>query len=233
MGDYMNVYHTISQVRGKKGVPSYRKGGEKSAITLTTNGIRIDHHEGERENFILDEANKTITIKAIRATYIPIAIYKCLTKMALTIMEEDELVHFENTLEWINEDAHNNSKFKLSGLKCIFSFTPGPLPHDFTSCLLIKRKENHIDEVPYMQFLLAYGNYTFQIILPISNMDSGNDTFNITAIPTPFDLKFEYGKPRYSVLDFTSIDKVKNEEVSLNMTYENLSENNVPGNQSN
>ncbi|WP_454045022.1 HNH endonuclease [Chryseobacterium sp. Marseille-Q8038] len=230
MGDYMNVYHTLSQVRGKKGVPSYRKGGEKSAIKRTSNGLQIDHHEGERENFILDEVNKTVTIKAIRATYIPIAIYKCLTKMALTIMDETELENFENTLKWINEEEHSKSEFKINGLKCIFSFTPGPLPHDFTSCLLLKRKNNHTDNVPYMQFLLAYGNFTFQIILPISSMDSASNTFNITPIPTPFDFKNEYGKPKYTVLDFTSTTKVKNEEVSLNMSYEEMAEKNLEDN---
>jgi hypothetical protein len=227
MGDYMNVYHTLSQVRGKKGVPSYRKGGEKSRIDHTSTGLKIDSHEGEKDNFIIDDKNKTITVKAIRATYVPIAIYKCLTKMALTIMDNEELVNFENALKWINEEKHDESEFKISSLKCIFSLTPGPLPHDFTTCMLMKRKVDHTDNVPYMQFLLAYGNFTFQIVLPMSDKDETSGTFSITPIPTPFDFKNEYGKPKYSVLDFTSTRKVKNEEVSMEMSYEHLEEKDV------
>lgn len=222
MGDYMNPYHTMSQVRGKKGVPSYRKGGEKSRVDLKNDAINIESHDGEREIFEIDEENKTITIKVIRATYIPIAIYKCLTKMALTIMDEDELSHFRYALEWINEDNHDNSRFDIKNLKCIYSFTPGPLPHDFTTCTIFKRKENHKDNVPYMIFLLAYGNYTFQIYIPMSDNDSGD--VKLTAIPTPFDFKNEYGAPKYRILDFNSKEKIRNEEVRLNMNFETFKE---------
>jgi hypothetical protein len=220
MGDYMNPYHTLSQVRGKKGVPSVRKGGEKSIIDFKEGGLKIESHEGEREIFEFDEANKTITLKTIRATYIPIAIYKSLTKMALTIIDEEELAHYENAMEWINEEEHDKSRFKIDNLKCIYSFTPGPLPHDFTTCTLFKRKENHKDNVPYMIFLLAYGNYTFQIYLPMSNKDSGDVEF--TAIPTPFDFGNKYGAPKYKILDFSSKEKVKNEEVCILMSFESF-----------
>ncbi|MES2238809.1 MAG: HNH endonuclease [Bacteroidota bacterium] len=220
MGDYMNPFHTISQVRGKKGVPSVRKGGEKSKIELKEGALKVESHDGEREIFEFDEINKTVTLKAIRATYIPIAIYKCLTKMALTIIDEDELVNYENTLEWINEEEHENSRFKVSNLKCFYSFTPGPLPHNFTTCVLFKRKENNIDNVPYMIFLLAYGNYTFQIYVPLSKKDSGDIEF--TAIPNPFDFENEFGTPKYRLLDFSSIEKVKNEEVTLKMSFDSF-----------
>ena len=227
MSNYMKVFHTLSQVRGKKGVPSFVKGGEKSGIRFTSNGLNASHHEGERENFIINEVDKTLTFKVIRDTYIPIAIYKCLTKMALTIMDEDELQYFQNTLEWINEEEHDTSSFTISNLKCICSLTPGPLPHDFTTCLLFKRKENHIDNVPYIQFLLAYGNFTFQIYLPMSEKDPNNGEYSMTPIPTPFDFENEFGAPKYSILDFTSTKKVKNEEVNMTMSYKSMEENEI------
>lgn len=227
MSNYMKVFHTLSQVRGKKGVPSYVKGGEKSGIRYTSTGINASHHKGEKENFIINEEEKTITFKVTRDTYIPIAIYKCLTKMALTIIDDDELPYFQNAIKWINEEDHNKSTFKISDLKCIFSLTPGPLPHDFTTCLLFKRKEKHKDNVPYMQFLLAYGNFTFQIYLPMSEKDPEKGTYSITPIPTPFDLKNEFGAPKYSILNFTSTKKIKNEEVSMKMSYESMEENQI------
>ncbi|SEQ23346.1 HNH endonuclease [Myroides profundi] len=225
MGDYMNPFHTISQVRGKKGVPSVKKGGEKSRIDLKAEGLKVEAHDGEREIFEIDEENKTITLKAIRATYIPIAIYKCLTKMALTIIDESELINFENTIEWINEEEHDKSRFEIANLKCFYSFTPGPLPHDFTTCTVYKRKDNHIDNVPYMIFLLAYGNYTFQIYLPISSKDKGELTF--ISIPTPFDFKNEFGAPKYKLLDFSSKEKVKNEEVTMQMKFESIEDEEI------
>ncbi len=225
MGDYMNPFHTISQVRGKKGVPSVNKGGEKSRIDLKEEGLNVEAHEEEREIFEIDEINKTVTLKAIRATYIPIAIYKCLTKMALTIMEENELINYENALEWINEEQHDKSRFIIDNLKCIFSFTPGPLPHDFTTCTLFKRKDDHVDNVPYMIFLLAYGNYTFQIYLPMSSKDCGNG--ELVSIPTPYDFKNEFGAPIYKILDFSSKLKVKNENVSIQMHFDSFEDKKI------
>ncbi|GEC80244.1 HNH endonuclease [Flavobacterium aquatile] len=222
MGDYMNVYHTLSQVKGKRGVPSFSRGGEKSRVDHTSEGLKIDSFEGERENFVINEENNTVTFKAIRATYIPIAIYKCLTKMALSIMGDEELVNFENALKWINEEKHDESEFNIASLRCIFSITPGPLPHDFTTCMLFRRKDNNVDNVPYMQFLLAYGNYTFQIFLVMSNKDSNSGTSIMTPIPTPFDIENKYGKPDYKILDFYSKEKCKDDEVSLTMSYERM-----------
>lgn len=220
MGDYMNPYHTLSQVRGKKGVPSYRKGGEKSRIDLRTEGLHIESHHGERDIFEFDEKNKTLTIKSIRATYIPVAIYKCLTKMALSIIDKEELIFFNKTIEWINEENHNLTKYKFSNLPCFYSFTPGPLPHNFTSCLLFKRKEKSKDKVNYITFLLAYGNYTFQILLPLCSLDSGELT--LTAIPNPFDFNNSFGKPEYKVFDLSSIEKVRNEEVTIQMHFDDF-----------
>ena len=222
MGDYMNVYHTLSQVKGKRGVPSFKKGGEKSRIDYTTEGLKIDYFQDEKENVKIDEKNKTLTVTATRATYIPIAIYKCLTKMALTIMEDDELVHFEKTLNWINEEKHDESRYFMSSLQCIFSITPGPLPHDFTTCILLKRKSDNLENVPYMIFILAYGNYTFQIFVPMCDLDARGEPFSMIPIPTPFDFKNEYGSPDYKILDFYSTDKCKGEEVSLTLGFEKM-----------
>lgn len=222
MGDYMNVYHSLSQVKGKKGVPSFRRANERSRIDHSPTALKIDSYEDDSENFIIDEVNKTITFKSIRATYVPIAIYKCLTKMALTIMDEEELIHFENALKWINEETHDESEFKISNLRCVFSITPGPLPHDFTTCILLKRKDNHVDNVPYMQFLLAYGNFTFQIFLIMSSKDQNKTIFSITPYPTPYDFKNIHGSPEYKVLDFSSTKPCKNDEVNLTLSYDKM-----------
>ncbi|MEN9908267.1 MAG: hypothetical protein RLZZ540_1416 [Bacteroidota bacterium] len=222
MGDYMNVYHTMSQVKGKRGVPSYRKVGEKSRIDHTEKGLKIDYFQDETENVKIDEENKTLTITATRATYVPIAIYKCLTKMALTIVDDAELIHFQKTLDWINEENHEESKYFIESLKCYFSLTPGPLPHDFTTCILGKRKNDASENVPYMIFLLAYGNYTFQIFLPMCDIDDTKGNFNMAPIPTPFDFNNQYGSPDYKVLDLYSTEKCRGEEVSLTMGFEKM-----------
>lgn len=220
MGDYMNAHHTMSQVRGKNGVPSVRKGGEKSKISFNENGLYMESHDDEREIFDFDETNKTFNVNTIRTTYIPIAIHKCLTKMALSLIDESEMIYFENTLEWINEENHDNSRFKIPYLPCFFSFTSGPLPFSKTTCMILKRAESPKENVSYMTFLLAYGNYTFQIAIPLCKNDKGD--ISMTAIPNIHEFLGIYEKPIYKIIDFSSTKKIKSDPVSIQMSFENL-----------
>jgi hypothetical protein len=223
MANYMNLYHTLSQVRGKNGVPSFKSNKKKSRIDITTSNIQMESHEDD-DIFEIDEKNNTIKITGTRATYIPIAIYKCLTKMALTIMPENELNNFKHTLDWINEEDHSVSKYNLKSLIALFSFAPGPKPFDFVTCELFKRRPDHKKTVPYMLFLLAYGNYTFQIYLPLCKEDlkfvGGN--FEMIYIPTPIDMGLDNKIIPRQKIDLNSKDKVKGEKASISMHYEHM-----------
>ena len=225
MANYMNLFHTISQVKGKKGVPSFKTSQKKSRIDIETTHVNLEDHEGDTIT-TLDEENKTITIKAKRATYTPIAIYKCLTKMAITIMPEIELQKFKNTIDWLNEKYHEKSPFDLKSLFTLFSVTPGINPFPFTSCILFKRKDDHKNDVPYMLFLLAYGNFSFQIHLPLCIEDKklSNKALELTYIPTPADGLVGSKIIARKRLDLNSKTQVKGEEETIIMSYESKEE---------
>lgn len=221
MANYMNLHHTLSQVRGKNGVPSFKSNLKKSRIDLTSSNIKMESHEGD-DIFELDESTKILKITGTRATYIPIAIYKCLTKMALTIMPQNELDNFKNTLNWINEEDHSVSQYNLKSLYALFAFVPGPKPFEFITCALLKRKPDHKKVVPYMLFLLTYGNFIFQIYLPLCKDDfkfSGGK-FEIIFIPTPIDMILGKKAIHRRQIDFNSKEKVKGEKVTISMHYE-------------
>lgn len=223
MGNFMNLWHTISQVKGKKKIPSFKTTQEKSRIDIETNTVKIEDHEGDNITTI-DEVNKTITITAKKRSYIPIAIHKTLTKMALTIMPEEDLKDFKTTMAWINEDEHESSSYDLKSLPILMTIAPGIKPFPFVSCMLFKRKEMHIDSVPHMIFLLTYGNFAFQIFLPLCAEDiklEGKD-ITLTYIPTPIDMKGIRVTRKH--LDMSSKEKVKEEVESIVLQYESLEE---------
>ena len=222
MGDYMNIHNAVSQVKGKRGVPSYKQGGKKSRIDMTTEGLRFQSFaEDSSEIFTIDEEAKTITIEGVRATYVPVAVFKCLCKMALAIMDEKELAHFSHTLEWILEESHSESRFKLSNAIAAMTFSPGAMPFDFTRCYLLKRKADHSDNVPYMIFMLEYGNYTFQIPLPLCTEDKKLEGLPASMIYIPSSVEINDNVFfKRKVLDLNSSTKVKGEEVKLTMGFE-------------
>jgi hypothetical protein len=226
--NYMNLWHTFSQVRGKKKVPSFKTISDKSRVDIKEN---IEIKEFEDDSIVnIDKENKSISITAKRRSYVPIAIYKTLTKMALTIMPENELDKFKTTLAWINEEKHEESPHDLKGLKVLFSFAPGIKPFPFVSCMLFKRKDEHRDSVPYMQFLLAYSNFAFQIYLPLCTEDiklQGGD-ITMTYVPTPLD--FNDVKLTRMQLDMNGKEKVKDEEETVTLGFEEMNETDLSEN---
>jgi len=225
MANYMNIWHTFSQVRGKRGVPSFKTSAKKSRVDLLDSGLNIQDHEGD-EIIELDEEKKQIKITATRATYTPIAIYKCLTKIALTVMPENELGKFKNAMAWLFEEKHDESKYNLNALILLFSFAPGIHPFDFQTCMLFKRKDNHKDNVPYMLFLLTYSNFAFQIYLPLCSEDKKffGKQFTIKFIPTPIDLKEGIHTMVRRQINLSSTEAVKGEKESVTMGFGSLKE---------
>jgi hypothetical protein len=225
MASYMKLWHTLAQVKGKKGVPSFKTNQKKSRIDLTAEFVKISESVDDVLTEI-DEENKTITFNTTRPSYIPIAIYKCLTKMALTIMPEEELGKFKTTMAWINEINHEESPHNLKSLIALFTVAEGVHPYWFVTTALLKRKENAPDNVPYMVFLLAYANYTFQIYLPLCQEDKryAGGEFSMIYIPTPVDMVEGTGALERKQLDFNGKSLVRGEEVTMQMGFENIIE---------
>lgn len=105
--NYLGAYRTFSQIRGKKKVPTYITKADKSRIDMSVDGLKIHNYE---DDSILthDSENNSIIFHTLKKPYTPIGIYKCLTKMALSIMPDEQLTFFQETVEWINCTEHRN-----------------------------------------------------------------------------------------------------------------------------
>ncbi|MGE5754490.1 MAG: DUF2934 domain-containing protein [Planctomycetaceae bacterium] len=110
---------------------------------------------------------------------IPIAAFKCLVKMALAIMPEDELPSFEDTIEWVCNPIHRQDFSVFRGLSCRVYLTPVPIPAPWAS--LARRIE---DDAPFpaMLFSASTPNVVFQVPLPLSMRD---DDMDVEEVRTP------------------------------------------------
>lgn len=223
MANYMNLWHTLTQVKGKRSVPSFKTVNDKSRIDIGTDKVHISDFVDDSIAQI-NEEEKSITFSAKKRSYVPIAIYKTLTKMALTIMPESELSDFKTTMAWINEEKHEESPQDLKNLVVLMSFAGGIKPFPFVSCMLFKRKENHKNSVPNMIFALAYSNFLFQIYVPLCKADLKLEggTMDLTYIPTPLD--FEGIDLTRQVLNMSSKEKVVGEMATVKMQFERMQE---------
>jgi hypothetical protein len=216
MANLMHLSHVIFSVPGKKGSVKYV---ESNSVQISSNGHHIKFNQIDDKNLNYDNELRKIEIKQRMPTYTPIAVYKCLTKMALTIMPKEELPFFERTLDWINNKKHNSIKF--DGLWLIYTTFSSRFRFPYVSTILCKKVDSSNLELPYMIFRLAYANFSFQIFLPLCSLDNriSFDTHQLPYIPHLIDLVngFEYSKREF--IDFSSWEKNSN---SITFEIENL-----------
>ena len=137
----------------------------------------------------------------------------------MTIMPENELKNFPATLDWL-QDKMEYSK----NLIVRFRYYPGIRPLSFVSCMLFKRKDD-TKNVPHCLFVLAYSNFVFQVHVPCCEKDAILDgkKVDIFLVPTPLDYNEDTMKLP-TKLDLSSNDKIKNEPVSITLSYEKIVE---------
>lgn len=177
-GEYQNLFsfvHNLYMVGGRKGkIPLVQSNDNCNRITV------IDKNNNEKVHLISDITGKehvdikenTVTLSYPDITIIPIAIYKCLTKMALAIMPAEELSNFQNTLSWIREKKHKPIMQKKHMCRYI-EFKNMP----YVKCpmgFLFKRKSNSKDG-PYMIFLYVYAKMAMMIEVPCDNVKYSYD----------------------------------------------------------
>lgn len=216
--EYMKLRHTLSQTHGKKGVPSYKPDSQSFSRIDVKGDFTAKMKEDEDPIAVIDEEKHLIHFKGKR-TYVPNMVYKCLLKMALTVMPEGELSNVKNAMDYLMGRVKYNCR-----LPVLYRQYSGIQPFGRPICFLYKRKEDRpIKNVPQYLFLLAYSNFVFQMHMPFCDGDKflqGNE-INMTIVPTPEDLKQIV---KHETLWLESDKKVVNEEVLMDMHFDSFEE---------
>lgn len=204
---FTRPFRTMGQIRGRRGIPSYKSKDGKSRIDV--NDIVHINASADANFCKLDPDQKTLTLNFRTEPFIPIAAYKALVKIAISTIQmerERELESFRGTVRWLLEKDH--SRTCISPALLMRTFIPGPCPLPGTKIALFRRRPE-VSSVPYALFVLGFGNLIFQIIVP-SEVDAresprGPQTYSIPFVPSPFDfMDWEYGPPVKGLIDLSS-----------------------------
>ena len=223
-GNWSKPMRTFARIRGKKGIPTLKKegtGGWRIEYD-DSSGFNITRYEDTPDFLVINEETLEVTFQFRRDVHTPVAVLKAFVKMGLTLLPEAEVQNFSHAVKWIKNPDHNKGLVAVSTFPVIYSFIPGPMPFDKIALLLYRRK-NGVDGVPYAFFTLAYGNEAFQVILPSPEKDASinGKTVTIMPFPTPYDVwPTGYGLPRRGLLDLTCREQVKDEVFKLTMKFE-------------
>lgn len=217
--NYMNLLHCLFQVKGKRGIPSYKSRKDDFTRVDVKDFISVLQKEDEIALVHLDKKNKVVHFKGQR-TYTPVNVYKCLLKMALTILPDNELPEVTNAIDFLM-DRKNIKGQLVVGYRQYRGIQTFPTP----VAILFKRKDDRVDEnVPLYMFLLAYGNFAFQFHIPFCPADEfliGKE-ISIPFIPTIADTITPL---RLKRLNLSSSEKVIKEEYGIDMVFEGVKRN--------
>ena len=219
---------TTGRIKGKHKVPSYRSDDQKFRIDYkNASGLTIKVRDGD-ERVKLDTQAKEMHLLFERQPYVPMAIFKSFVKMALAVMPELEASECTHLKKWILETKHSFESFRYKPLMLFTQFIPGNLPNDNVNYFVLKRKVG-VTDCPYLQFVLHYSNYVYQIALPMPHQDlpEGLATLKFSYFPHPWDTpehEKEYGRCQKFETDMSSPDVKKDDSLPISLAFESALE---------
>lgn len=228
LGKYLGVIRTLTQIVGKGGVPSYKTKNKKARIDYTNKGLVIQNVVGDKFLTLEDDC---LIFRTEREAYTPINVYKSFVKMAISLVPEDLLFNFDDTLKWLKEEPNMEPKYNMDDYAYIIEkFIPGPKPHNLNVKGFI-RKNDKI-HLPYFIFLIEFGNYSFQIIIPCIKKDFilANSKVTLKSFPNIYDfLGNPFGKSTIIFKNMQGRGIVRNEKFEFKLHFEKFQELEING----
>ena len=224
--NFLGATRTISQIKGKSGVPKFKDPKTGFKIELGDKTLQIGMLENSKE-VTIEEDIKKLTIKTKRLPYIPIQIPKILVKMGLALVKEESMSDFEFTRNFVISDKHDSSFLNNALLIVLGYFIPGPPVYRKPFLhLYTKKDEKRNAEVPQKQIVLFYANYILQMILPFNENDKNlqGKQINLPIYPLLLDASYfvKYGNYQQLNLNFTSSDRVSDQDHIINFSFEDM-----------
>lgn len=178
LAKFLLPYRAIIGIKGKKGVLTYKNGDTHFKNIDNTININSNY-----EDFRVDKENKKIYLKVKSQPFIPLNVYKAFLKMAISTMPEEWLVSYNPLINFLLGKEYPFSK---EFIKIGIINTSGNVPYVTPGFFFLKRKREN-DLIPNLYFVLIFGNYIFQILLPSYKEDSllfkNNITFKWLQVP--------------------------------------------------
>lgn len=169
---WLGIARSVNGTVGKNGVPTFKSPNEMITSRLTdffdTKATKISTPSPDTGAINFDKETGKTVITYTKETYVPIRVYKCLLKMALSMIAGDEVEQYrpafkyligDKSLAWFDEFA-----------KIMFHVLPMEHRFDRPFGLLFKKSEASA-ELPMHVFTLYYETYIFALPLPFNELD--------------------------------------------------------------
>lgn len=213
LSEFLLPVRTATGMAGKTGVPTYKSKTSR----IESDGMRMEIQQFVSDPVaIMDQAANKLTMPLTVKTYVPIGVYKCLTKMALAIMPDAEATHFNRARDWLltKDPTHNIGCF-AGHIAYVFS-VPGPKPFEHPWASLMRRRDDAA-LLPHLIFVVGSANLIFQTFVPLSDKDDFLDgqRLSFPRLGLPTGPGSEFGVSTVGRMPLSSAEKVKGSTVTI------------------
>lgn len=213
---YTLPHRPFQRTRGRNGIPTYKghdlevSAVDQSNLTICVGGEGgIDALEVEGKN--------QLRFPAVRPPYYPTAIHKMLIKMSLAMMPDDDHRRFDYLKPWLLRKDHAPG---FSGSIPVIEWTiSGPVNPNKITCIVAKVKEAFRDSTYRYQFIFQYGNFQYQLVIPLADESGQRKDFVFAPLFLPDEHFRRFGLSDYQTKHFDSPDRVRGEKVSILVQY--------------
>lgn len=225
--NFFSLYHSIMKVNGKNGIPkcSFKIPCSMRTNKCAKNCVDIDFKDNipyirkcrEVDSQYVNCTSDSIIISKPVGNHCPIAVFKAIIKMAITVMPIEEISIFSDTIKWILNPEQSNL-YADKKLLVRYKMIPGFNVIEYPCYKLFKRKTT-VWKKPYMLFNLTYGCFSLFVEIPRKSDECPNSEFIRVPFPEiPFYTSTE------GTWDLSKQEGDKNLKHSITLSFDNITE---------
>ncbi|MGR9281426.1 helix-turn-helix domain-containing protein [Rhizobium johnstonii] len=165
-------------------------------------------HDGKKLNIASKDVSKDDKTGAISvhlgkgAPMIPVAAYKALVKIVLSVIDAKELSHLKKTVEWLRESKHRDEVLPNVAATVV------DLPPNPSAQITVYRRKDETSRLPHLVGEFRLGCYVFVFAVPFSDRDSWDLVGFFEDVEFRDTFKHFASVPRWSQNNLNGQDKV-------------------------
>lgn len=174
LANYLGMYRTFAEIEGKKGVPKYKSRDRSMEIEHAfenTFDLNINDVQNPKNKIFYNSENKILGFLSEGEPYIPINVFKCLLKSAISFVDEKDLQYMTSSIKFLFDDEFTSdpSNDFIFGLHQYF--VPGNFK--LPPFLIQYRKGTNYTDFPAPSIFFVYyiKNLIIQLFIPFHDKD--------------------------------------------------------------
>jgi len=216
--NYIHPFRPLQRTRGRKGIPGY-KDEDLRIQALTPSFLEISAHGKLDFDDLKVEGERRLKLPMKRLPFYPTAVHKSLIKIALALMPAEDHVRFGDLKRWLLAKDHRP---RVRGFGPVMEwFISGPTNPDRIRCIVARAKEEFRDKVFEYQLIFCFGNFQFQLTIPLSAEAGKEKNYVRAPLLMPTEHFRAFGESDFEDKIFESGVRVENEEISVLIQYSN------------